>query len=167
MKRLVLIIGFFSLFQSSSLFAQVPCTDSTRTANEYMPCGRDYQPVCGCDNKTYRNACAAFNWGGLYSNSWTDGTVCGNFDFDFFPTAIDYYPSHLNIFMKSPGSAVLYIYDTYGRLKYSEYYSATYPAQIIQDEIPVQNLLLGIYIVAVVVGEEIQYKKFAKVTNFN
>jgi hypothetical protein len=52
-------------------------------------------------------------------------------------------------------------------LKYSEYYAATEPAEFIQDEIPVQNLLLGIYIVAVVVGEEIQYKKFAKVTNFN
>lgn len=69
--------------------------------------------------------------------------------------------------MKSPGSVVLYIYDSFGRMEFSKYYQATYAGQIIQDEIPVQNFLLGIYTAAVVVGEEIQYKKFAKVTNTN
>lgn len=34
-------------------------------------------PVCGCDDMTYVNACAAFNWGGL--NFWSEG-CCGGMD---------------------------------------------------------------------------------------
>lgn len=166
MRKFLLGLGLLISVSSYAQQTFVNCKDSLRTPNDYEACGNIYDPVCGCDQVTYRNACAAFFWGGLYSNSWTTNTVCGNFDIDFYPTAVSYFPAHFNLFMKTPGSAVLYIYDSFGRLQYSQYFLATYAGQILSDEIPVQNLFLGIYSAVVVVGGDVQYKKFAKVTNF-
>jgi len=146
------------------------CKDTLNQPNTYQPCGKDYRPVCGCDNITYRNACAAQYWGGL--TAWSvDNLVCGNFHFDFYPTAIDYFPAHFHVFMTNPGSIVLYIFDAYGRLQYEHLFYATYPNQLIPDdgggsgwEIPVQNFPRGIYCVVVVANGEKQFLKFGKVT---
>ena len=147
------------------------CKDTLNTPNTFQPCGTDYRPVCGCDNVTYRNSCAAQYWGGLYA--WSgDNEICDNFNFDFYPSAVDYFPAHFHLFMKNPGSAVLYIYDTFGRLQYEKLFYATYANQIIPDdgggggfEVPVQTFLKGIYAVVVVANGEKRYQKIAKVTD--
>lgn len=142
------------------------CTDSTRIANDFQPCGTDFTPVCGCDQVTYRNECSAYFWGGLFSGSWTTNSVCTSFYFDFYPTAITYFPGRFSVFLKERGSASLYIYDAFGKLQHTDIFYTSAANETRTKEINVQNLDLGIYNMIVVVGNEVQYLKFAKVTKF-
>lgn len=163
MRRFLLFLFMMGSFIEGH--SQAFCTDSTRSPNPYQNCGTDYIPVCGCDKKTYRNACSATYWGGLNYQAWTDGP-CGNFDFDFFPTAVTNFPVQFSLYRKTPGSATLYVYDSMGHLAYSDYFYAPYTNFTIYREIPLQNLLRGIYIAFVVSDGEVKYLKFAKQSLF-
>jgi hypothetical protein len=74
----ILFISFLVVLSSCNRNNQVDaikdgCVDSSK-AGDFSKCDYIYEPVCGCNNQTYRNACFAKHAG---LDSWKVG-VCPN-----------------------------------------------------------------------------------------
>ncbi|WP_018479813.1 Kazal-type serine protease inhibitor family protein [Pontibacter roseus] len=52
---LLVVMGFYSCKNAE---VETPCIDQAKINPDQM-CTMQYDPVCGCDNKTYGNACEA------------------------------------------------------------------------------------------------------------
>lgn len=154
--RLLLLLSALTL-PVFKAYGQFNCVDSNRI-NPYYQCEAYYNPVCGCDGKTYRNSCSAYNQGG---NNWNqfDG-VCDEFDFDFYPNPSASILNFAIVFKNNFSSASIVIYDIYGKLAYQRNVLGVQRSDFI---IELSTMRDGMYVMWVLSGGKAKFRKFVKV----
>lgn len=155
MKKL--LFALFILFPEGS-FAQTNngCTDST-LIRYGVNCLPDYDPMCACDGKTYRNLCYLQNNGIL---SYSPG-ICEEIDLDFTPNPVlDFI--YINIVLKKEGDVTFYIFDHFGKQYLQEIYSKVSWKKF---SIDVNRYPVGIYFLLAQSGENYIIKKMVRSDN--
>jgi hypothetical protein len=72
MKKLLFFASSLAILSCNS--GKKTCIDETKIKKEVV-CAQDYNPVCGCDEKTYSNVCLAESAG---VTTWDNGPCAKN-----------------------------------------------------------------------------------------
>lgn len=144
----------------TSARAQIFCIDSSRVNPTFQCNVQLYDPVCGCDNITYRNSCNAVNNHGV---TQFRGGVCSGLDVDFYPNPVGpasvmtinlSYPEFIN------GNADLKIVDAYGKV-WEHRLINNFNRTMIQ--LDMYTMMTGVYMLVVTSTlNTVVVKKFAK-----
>lgn len=152
-KKIVFCVICSFLFNSLQAQNTSSCVDSFNI-RPGTPCPNDFEPVCGCDNITYRNVCRANAEGIMYYNMGS----CEPLAIDINPNPVDQ-TLFLKAVLKSADNLTIFITDINGQEYYRRYFNnITY----LDYPIEVSGFRNGIYLVFAVTGDTYVYKKLAK-----
>ena len=121
LRVLILLISCVPLAAHAQFVT--PCVDSNRINPFYQCNDPAFDPICGCNNVTYRNGCEMTNVAGVNSPAPGQTGVCPNdlFFYDFYPNPVR---NTLNFNMQftslQTAPATLQIYNVYGNIVYSQ-----------------------------------------------
>jgi hypothetical protein len=139
---LVVVLSFSGSLKAQ--FTQPSCIDSNMVS--FNPCfGTTYQPVCGCDNVTYRNECLAIA-AGIVNFGYVDGP-CEFMDFDFNPNPV-YTAGQLDIkvICKDVTDINVWIFDAFFRQRYYQVSRQFKDVNLFPD---VRNFGNGLYFIVI------------------
>lgn len=165
MNRILLsLLIVFPLFANAQF--QIECVDSNR-ANPFYRCNDPtFDPICGCDNVTYRNNCEMTNAGGVNFPSQFQNGVCRN-DFYFFNITPNPATEKLDFNMRfaeqEKAPATIQIINSFGNVMYSQLLNNIADFATPPQFISLNNLDTGVYLFVVQSQGVFKIKKFLKV----
>jgi len=155
----VLFLVLLFALQSKGQFNE-PCVDSSRISPFFQCNDPTFYPVCGCNWKTYRNGCSAFNVHGVNRNNYEG--VCQNdvLFFNFFPNVVTYnFQFYLQFYGEE--TSTLEIRDAFGKLWFYQLIPRTH---YFQSTLEVSRFRAGVYFISVRSGDFYQVKKFIRIS---
>jgi hypothetical protein len=157
--RFLFFLGLLTCLNNSKSVGQnqsSACIDSLYI-NQGRPCNPDYEPVCGCDNKTYRNQCLAEGSGVTFFQQGP----CENLAFDCNPNPPLDGILYFKIFSRNTGTLRIFITNYFGKFYFDQYYTYPYTGYMTQN-IDVSTFEPGVYFIFIVMGEQVAMKKIVK-----
>lgn len=167
MQKLLQLLFIVGCLLPLNGYAQiwVDCIDSNRVNPNYRCNDPSFDPVCGCNNVTYRNGCEMYNVGGVNYPSTTSNGVCSNdyFYSFFFPNpCTDRINFNMQFAYQEYAPVTLQIYSVFGNLMLSQSYTSITSSPSPPITIYLTNIKSGMYTLVVRANGVYKITKFVK-----
>ena len=167
MQKLLQLLFIVGCLLPLNGYAQiwVDCIDSNRVNPNYRCNDPSFDPVCGCNNVTYRNGCEMYNVGGVNYPSTTSNGVCSNdyFYSFFYPNPCnDRINFNMQFAYQEYAPVTLKIYSVFGNLMLSQSYTSITSSPSPPITIYLTNLKSGMYTLVVRANGVYKITKFVK-----